>query len=86
MNDSQIRTPGEVAKRVIVLLGVFQAATGRKKVEIIEILKDHHFWEEVSEIERKFLLTPSEETKFEAIQFGWRSEAVFILLLGSSIN
>ena len=80
MNDRQIRTPGEVAKRVIVLLGIFQAATGRKKAEVIEILKEHHLWKELYEIERKFLLTPSEETKFEAIQFGWRSEAVFILL------
>ncbi|MFX1502185.1 MAG: DUF4272 domain-containing protein [Promethearchaeota archaeon] len=80
MNESQIRPPEEVAKRAIVLLGIFQAATGRKKEEVIKILKDLYLWKDVSEMERKFLLSPSEETKFEAIQFGWRSEAVFILL------
>jgi len=80
MDECQIRTPKEVAKRVLVLLGVFQAATGRKREEVREILKNNHLWEDVSELEKKFLLNPSENTKFEAMQFGWRSEAVFILL------
>ena len=80
MNESQIRTPEEVTKRVVILLGIFQAATGRKKEELINILKKNNLWEAVSETERNFLLKPIDETKFEAIQFGWRSEAVFILL------
>ncbi len=80
MSEIRIRPPEEVAKRVVVLLGIFQAATGREKKEIIEILKGNNLWEKTSEIEKKFLLSHSEDTKFEAIQFGWRSETVFILL------
>ncbi|MFX1391451.1 MAG: DUF4272 domain-containing protein [Promethearchaeota archaeon] len=80
MNNIQIRTPQEVAKRALILLGIFQAATGREKSEVINILKNNNLWREVSEVEKNFLLKTSEETKFEALQFGWRSEAVFILL------
>ncbi len=75
-----MRVPEEVAKRVIILIGIFQAATGREKKEIIEILKTINLWEGISELEGKFLLKFSEDAKFEALQFGWRSEAVFILL------
>ncbi|MFW9988311.1 MAG: DUF4272 domain-containing protein [Candidatus Odinarchaeota archaeon] len=80
MSEIRIRPPEEVVKRVIVLLGIFQAATGREKKEIIDILKSNNLWSDTSEIEKKFLLNHNEDTKFEAIQFGWRSEAVFILL------
>jgi hypothetical protein len=80
MVENQFRTPEEVAKRVMILLGIFQAATGREKEEVIEILKSNNLWDFVSSTEKNFLLKPSEETKFEAMQFGWRSEAVFILL------
>jgi hypothetical protein len=80
MNEILIRSSQEVVKRVMILLGIFQAATGREKSEIIKILRNNNLWGEVSEVERNFLLKPSEETKFEAMQFGWRSEAVFILL------
>ncbi len=80
MNVSQIRPPEEVAKRVVILLGIFQAATGRKKEDVINFLKSNNLWEDVSKLERNFLSKPSDETKFEAMQFGWRSEAVFILL------
>jgi hypothetical protein len=31
MNKNQFRTPEEVAKRVMISLGIFQAATGRKR-------------------------------------------------------
>ena len=80
MNESQIRTPEEVTKRVVILLGIFQAATGRKKEDVINILKKNNLWEAISETERNFLLKPSDESKFEAMQFGWRSESAFILL------
>lgn len=75
-----IRNPQEVARRVKTLIGVFQAATGRKKEEVIKILKDKGLWSEVSENEKNFLLSPEEESRFIALQLGWRAESVYILL------
>ena len=77
---NKIRTPQEVAKRVLVLVGVFQAATGRNKKAIIKILKENQLWSEVSEIEKKFLETSDDESKFISLQYSWRSESVYILL------
>ena len=77
---NKIRTPQEVAKRMLVLIGVFQAATGRDKKTIIQILKENQLWSEVSEIEKKFLETSDDESKFISLQYSWRSESVYILL------
>jgi len=74
------KTPQEVAKRAQVLIGVFQAATGRNKDTIINLLKENQLWSEVSELEKKFLETSDEESKFISMQYSWRAEAVYILL------
>jgi hypothetical protein len=49
----KMKTPQEVAKRVLVLIGVFQAATGRNKETIINLLKENQLWSEISELEKK---------------------------------
>ena len=77
---NKMKTPQEVAKRVLVLIGVFQAATGRNKETLITLLKENQLWSEVSEIEKKFLETSDEESKFISLQYSWRAEAVYILL------
>jgi hypothetical protein len=77
---NKIRTPQEVVKRVQVLVGVFQAATGRRKEEIIQILKENHLWSEVTDLEKKFLETTDDDSKFISMQYSWRAEAVYILL------
>jgi len=75
-----MRNPQEVTRRIKALIGVFQAATGRKKEEVIKILKDKALWSDVSENEKNFLLSPEEDSRFIALQLGWRAEAVYILL------
>ena len=77
---NKIKTPQEVAKRVLVLIGVFQAATGRNKEIIINLLKENQLWSEVSELEKKFLETSDEDSKFISMQYSWRAEAVYIIL------
>ena len=82
VNDmlKKMKTPQEVAKRGLVLIGVFQAATGRNKETIINLLKENQLWSEISELEKKFLETSDEESKFISMQYSWRAEAVYILL------
>jgi len=75
-----MRKPKQVVRRVIALIGLFQAATGRDNKEIIKLLKDKGFWSDVSENEKNFLVSPEEESRFIAMQLGWRAEAVYILL------
>jgi len=77
---NKIKTPKEVAKRVLVLIGVFQAATGRSKETLISLLKENQLWPEVTEIEKKFLESSDEDSKFISTQYSWRAEAVYILL------
>ena len=83
LDDDQlgrVRTPQEVAKRALVLIGIFQAATGRNKEAVIKILKKNSLWSEVSELEKKFLETSDDESKFISMQYSWRSESIYILL------
>ena len=77
---NKIKTPQKVAKRVLVLIGVFQAATGRNKETLISLLKENQLWPEVTEIEKKFLESSDEDSKFISTQYSWRAEAVYILL------
>ena len=77
---NKTKTPQEVAKRVLVLIGVFQAATGRNKETLISLLKENQLWPEVTEIEKRFLESSDEDSKFISTQYSWRAEAVYILL------
>ena len=77
---NKIKTPQKVAKRVLVLIGVFQAATGRNKETLISLLKENQLWPEVTEIEKRFLESSDEDSKFISTQYSWRAEAVYILL------
>ena len=77
---NKIKTPQEVAKRVLVLIGVFQAATGRSKEILISLLKENQLWPEVTEIEKKYLESSDEDSKFISMQYSWRAESVYILL------
>lgn len=79
-NIETIRTPREVAIRTIILIGIFQSATGREKQEIIDILTTNKYYEYVSEREKKFLSLPPETTRYIATQLSWRIEGVYILL------
>jgi len=78
--QNKMKTPQEITKRVLILIGVFQAATGRNKETIINLLKENHLWSNVSDLEKKFLETSDEESKFISMQYSWRAEAVYILL------
>lgn len=75
-----MRNPREIARRIIVLIGIFQAATGREKTKVVKILKDNGFWSDVSDYEKKFLLSSNENNTHEIIQLSWRAEAIYILL------
>jgi hypothetical protein len=76
----QIRSAPEVARRAVILLGIFQAATGRSKREIMRILNSNKLWNFVSPNEAEFLRSNQDEYSAESIELSWRSEAIYILL------
>jgi len=78
--DLRIRSAQEVAERTIALIGVFQAATGRKKKQVSNLFKENNMWSFLSPIEQKFLLEEENDSPYLSIQLSWRAEAVYILL------
>ena len=78
-DNTEIREPVEVAKRIFVLayLGVY--AEDGDRDEIIEYLKAENIWDAVSEIEKELFLK-DKLTKQDKINISWRSEAMFTLL------
>jgi len=78
--DNQIREPKKVAIRTIILIGIFQAATGREKQDIIDLFRAKNYYKHTSEQERNFLRLPNEASRYIASQLSWRIEGAYILL------
>lgn len=78
--DNQVRKPKEVAIRTIILIGVFQAATGRDKQELVNLLRSKNYYKCSSEQEKNFLKLPQEASRYIATQLSWRIEGAYILL------
>lgn len=78
--DIKLRSTQEVVDRIIALIGVFQAATGRDKEEVTRIFKKNHIWSFLTPVEQNYLLMQDDNTQYLSMQLSWRSEAVYILL------
>jgi hypothetical protein len=79
-NTNQIRELKEVAIRTIILIGIFQAATGRDKQEVVNLFRSKNFYKYTSAQEKNFLKLPQEASRYVATQLSWRIEGAYILL------
>ena len=78
-DETVLRSPDDVARRIICLTSVAAAADGIDREQIMEWLKREGLWEHVSPDEKEFLETPTLDER-KVFQFGWRSEAIWLLL------
>lgn len=76
--DTRLRTPKEVAKRVSVLAAVNMVAFGNfSSKEITDYLKKYKLWECTSPKEKTFLLNPTQEAKDNE---SWKVEGIWTLM------
>ncbi len=78
-NEVQIRTPQEIAKRILILTYLCYVAEDQEaKNKVIEFVITEKLWDDVSAKERElFQKEPSDQDK---IDISWRSEAIWLLL------
>jgi hypothetical protein len=73
-----IRTPEEIAKRIVILMALRSVSyEERKPDEVIEHLKQCHLWGDVTESEKQFLADPTEEKR---CTFSWEIEKIYVLM------
>lgn len=77
--DAKLRTPEDVAKRVIILNAVVHSAHGLDRQDVSAWLKSENIWDSVSPQERQFL-EGSNPTEQDRINATWRAESVWTLL------
>jgi hypothetical protein len=78
-NEVQIRSPKDIAKRVLILIYLCYVAEEQgAKAEVIEFLKSEKLWDSVSADEKE--LFQEELTDKQKINISWRSEAIWLLL------
>ena len=77
--ETQVREPGAIAKRAVVLLGVIAVGHGVPRREVVAWLKAENIWASVSPSEAEFL-QHSESPKQSIIDATWRTEALWTLL------
>ena len=78
-HEARIRTPQEIAKRILVLtyLNYVSEEPGDRE-EVIEFLKEQELWNSASNKEK--ILFSKDLTDQEHINISWRSEATWLLL------
>lgn len=78
-HEARIRTPREIAKRILVLTYLnYVSEDPADREEVIEFLKEQQLWDSVSNEEKQlFAKDLSDE---EHINISWRSEAIWLLL------
>ena len=77
--EAKIRTPQEIAKRVLVLTYLnYVSEEPNDREEVINFLKEQKLWDTVSNDEKD--LFSKELSNQEYIDISWRSEAIWLLL------
>lgn len=78
-SHEHIRSPGEVARRCVILYAVLAVAHGESRDKLVTWLHEERLWEAVSPQESAFLLSewPTQQRCMDAT---WRAEALFALL------
>ncbi|WEK20705.1 MAG: DUF4272 domain-containing protein [Candidatus Pedobacter colombiensis] len=77
---SEIRSPQDIAKRVLILTYLcYIAKVEEDRFEIIEFLKKENLWNSVTNDEQKLFLK-EKLTEKEKINISWRSEGIWLLL------
>lgn len=77
--DDEPRSAEEVAKRCVVLYGIFRAGDGDDRAKIANWLTEQDLWDAVCESEEHYLLA-AEPDEQEAIDATWRVEDLHLLL------
>lgn len=78
--ESKIRSPQDIAKRILILTYLcYISNVEEDKFEIIEFLKTENLWASVTEDEQKLFLK-DKLTEKEKINLSWRSEGIWLLL------
>lgn len=77
-HDTELRSPADTAKRILCLLAVAGASQDVDRTMIRQWLMRERLWESCSPEEAAFLTAP-EFDRDQAIQLGWRSEALWLL-------
>jgi hypothetical protein len=78
--DIVMKSPGEIAERIVVL--TYLSCAGQQehlREDIIEFLKSEKIWQSVSEQEKE-LFTKTELSDDDKTVIAWRSEAILFLL------
>lgn len=73
-----MRTPPEVAERLILVAAVSAVAADMDRGEVSSWLKQQDLWRKASPAERAFLAA-EHPTKKTTIYFSWQMEAVYVL-------
>ncbi|MBT1700279.1 DUF4272 domain-containing protein [Fulvivirgaceae bacterium PWU4] len=77
--EVRLRTPEEIAKRILILTYLNYAAEEDSKQDIIDFLKTERLWDSVSG-EEKLLFEKDRLTDQDKINISWRSESIWALL------
>lgn len=78
-HEARIRTPQEIAKRILVLTYLnYVSEEPDDREEVIKFLKEQELWDSVSVDEK--VLFAKDLTDQEHINISWRSEAIWLLL------
>ncbi|MCB0647940.1 MAG: DUF4272 domain-containing protein [Saprospiraceae bacterium] len=80
-SETQLRSPQEIAKRILVLtyLG-YIGEVEEDKSNVVDFLKSENLWSSASPIEQRQFLSKEMFNPQELIDISWRSECVWILL------
>lgn len=79
-SDTRIRTPQEIAERILILTYLNYASEVRDEKETtVAFLQANLLWDKVSDYEKQLLQKP-ELTQQEKTDIFWRTEAVWLLL------
>lgn len=76
--STTVRSPPEVARRILLLACVTGLAMGVERELILSWVEEEGLWEFATPSERAFLSSPAPSER-DQIYFSWQAEAVFVL-------
>ena len=79
LSPDEVRSPQEIARRALVLFGVWGLTVGGQRCEILGWLDDYNLREALSPSELRFIDNQYPSSKQE-IDFSWHSERLIVLL------
>lgn len=81
---TELRTPEEVGVRMVCLNCVTSTADNLDDKTYKEYLRKHSLWKHLTPSERRFMTNPV-KNKAAANKFGWRAEALFLLMWATGL-